>query len=265
MSHYAIMTHLAAVDSPSPGMLRERFAVDLPERAVTIIHLTIANPGHISAVGGHFMANSSRTALEDQEKNLIDAYMDCAEAAWKTLVDRRIYEWKISFGLWAGLGAFAGFILKGSTSLEPATVIVVSVLLVIAGGVYTFWWTPAVRKRDAEEHATANYFWDLVEGRMDTYSRRRMISKEFADKRKKCWRFFPYSHWSSGSQVALTWALVLVALISILPKPTTRYVWAPIGIGVVVIFLFCVVLDFTRKADPDPKPVPDAADSNAGH
>ncbi len=214
------------------------------------------------------MGASPRTDLAAPEKELVDAYMNCAEAAWKSLVDRRIYEWKISFGLWAGLGAFAGFIqarLQQPQQLLPqfdsGPMKVVSVLLVIIGLVYTFWWIPEYRKRDSDDHATAAYFWDKVEDCLGVSSRRKMRSAGFVKEREQYWRFKPYSHWASGSQVVITWALVLVALISVLPKPTAC-VWGLIGFGVVVIFLSCILLDYTWKAKPDP--IPGAADSKTG-
>jgi hypothetical protein len=76
---------------------------------------------------------------------------------------RRGTEWKVSFGIWTALGAFAGLAFRGGHKLPLPALIFVSVLLLAVGSLYTFIWTRGLRERQLRNLKTAHFFLDLGE------------------------------------------------------------------------------------------------------
>lgn len=183
------------------------------------------------------------------EKDQFDAYMLCAEAEWKDMDPRRVYEWKVSFGLWAALGSFAGFVLSGRACLKYSLVIAVSVLLLIAGFLYTFLWIKHIRDYGARNLRAAHYFWDLAEEELGTTSPR----KQYGDTLRSTspWKLEEpatlFTHWASSFQISITWLLIMVALISVLPRACGLGIAC--AITLVVIFACALVeTDRIKKA-----------------
>jgi len=151
------------------------------------------------------MATAPTPEPREFRKDRFDAYMRCAEASWKDMDARRVYEWKVSFGLWTALAVFAGFVLKGDVHLSPRLTTLISCFLVFLGYVYINFWTTGLRDRQLRSHQTAHFFWDLAEDELGV-----------ASVRKKA-QIPPVSllrNWAHGSEIIITCVLIAVALLS---------------------------------------------------
>ncbi len=154
-------------------------------------------------------------SLNQQAKPLdgerIDAYIRLADACWKDADARRVYEWRISLGLWTALAAFAALMLRGEAHPPCSVKVPASLLLIAIDCVYVFPWTKGLRERQKRSLKTAHQFWDLAENELGTESARKEAGKDKKAKlQDKCLLY----HWSHGSQIFITWALTAVALIS---------------------------------------------------
>jgi hypothetical protein len=111
---------------------------------------------------------------ELSKKDRIDAMLQRANAEWKDMDGRRIYEWRVSFALWTATGVFAGLALNRDPKLPPIQhPNVLAGLLCFAGLVYTFSWTKGLRERNLRNLETAFYFWCEVDKQIDAQSPRR--------------------------------------------------------------------------------------------
>jgi hypothetical protein len=110
---------------------------------------------------------SNQGAVELTRKDLVDVMLKLADASWKSMDTRRAYEWKVSFGLWAGLGALAGFLLKGQASPLASwqcwEVVIAALGLVIVAAVHIFVWIRAVHERNHNDVRRAHHYWHMVE------------------------------------------------------------------------------------------------------
>jgi len=170
------------------------------------------------------------------KKERINVMMQRADAEWKDMDGRRIYEWRVSFGLWTGTAALAGLLLNRDPKLPPlAHPYIVAGMLCLAGFVYTFWWTKGLRERGILNLNTAHYFWNEVEKEIGTQS----PSKKCRDENKVPPETI-YFHWASGSQVLITWVIIIIALHAIVPWPCS--VIASVLI-VIIMLLMCLWID----------------------
>jgi len=151
------------------------------------------------------MASDNR---KDFDIDRLEILLKLAEAAWRDFDTRRPTEWKANLALWGGLGLFSGFVLKGEAMVPGHLKVVVSVVLVAIGLVYTFGWTRGQYHRNWQDRKIADYFWDRVEEALGVRSPRPRCSDSRAP---------PHflRNWSRGSQVLITWLFVLMAVASV--------------------------------------------------
>lgn len=195
------------------------------------------------------MSHVMAPVKKEFEKDEFDAYMQCADAAWKDMDQRRVYEWKVSFGLWAALGSFAGFVISGRTCLRYPLVIAVFVLLSIAGFLYTFLWMKHIREYGARSLRNAHYFWDLAEDEFGTTSPRKQCGDRL--RLTSPWKLEEpptlFTHWASLFQISITWLLIMVALISVHPRACGLGISCAIA-SVVILACALVETDRIKKA-----------------
>lgn len=131
--------------------------------------------------------------------------MQCAEASWKDMDARRVYEWRICLALWTGLGALAGFELQNATRLSALQCVAISLLVTLLWYMFSFRWIKGLRERQVRNLRTAHYFWDLAEEELGVESGR---------KKEKPRETSLFEHWSHGSQIIFTLILSAVVLYS---------------------------------------------------
>jgi hypothetical protein len=51
------------------------------------------------------------------DKDKVEFLLKLADASWRDYNERRSIEWKVNFGLWAALGAFAALCFSGRLDL----------------------------------------------------------------------------------------------------------------------------------------------------
>jgi hypothetical protein len=149
------------------------------------------------------------------DKDRISALSKLAEANFHAFERRAGFEWKVTFGLWTGLGLVAGYLLKFDVP-EPndwgKRLVLVScgVLFLI----YAFWWTPGIYERNESDKRKAYSYWDLMLVELG-------LPAESSKTEESKWRpgWFNYSH---GSQVLITLSLLIVVLVIFLSHPNPR-------------------------------------------
>jgi len=164
------------------------------------------------------MSSTAPQGPGDFNKDRVDGYLRCAEASWKDMDTRRVYEWKISLGLWTALGAFAAIMLRGEANLSPCVMAPISLLLLLIGCLYVVPWTKGLRERQLRSLNTFHYFLDRAEDALGTNSARKkfgdVLREEFAGKEAEENLIDILKHWAHGSQIIVTWIFVAVALLS---------------------------------------------------
>jgi hypothetical protein len=68
-----------------------------------------------------------------------DAYLELADRAQHRFDQRREYEWKINFGLWAALGLALGFVLSNDSPISVGMKVGASIVLTMIVAVYLYW------------------------------------------------------------------------------------------------------------------------------
>ena len=91
------------------------------------------------------------------------AFSLLGQAAWERFRDRRAYEWKIFFGVWAGFGTISGFVLGSERSFPQgaatlALLASVSVFLILA-----LIWVPWIQNGNHRDQKTSYYWYSAVE------------------------------------------------------------------------------------------------------
>ena len=145
---------------------------------------------------------------KDFDRDRLEILLKLAEAAWRDFDTRRPTEWRANLALWGALGLFSGFVLKGEATVPGHLKILVSVLLVTIGSVYTFWWTQGQYLRNWQDRKIADYFWDRVEDALKVRSPRPRYSDGSVP-------VHFLKNWSRRSQVSITWLFVLMAIASV--------------------------------------------------
>jgi hypothetical protein len=145
---------------------------------------------------------------KDLDRDGLEILLKLADVSWRDFDGRRPTEWRANLALWGALGLFSGLVLKGETTVPGHLKIVVSVILIVIGGVYTFWWTRGMYKANWDNRNAANYFWDKVEGALEVRFPRPRYSESPAPA-----HFL--RNWSRRSQVSITWLFVLMAVASV--------------------------------------------------
>jgi hypothetical protein len=93
------------------------------------------------------------------KKEKIEVCLKLAEAAWRDYSDRRAIEWKVNFGLWAGLGAFAGFVFQRQGCVNWMYTIMVCGLIISLLFVYACLWKKEIQKRNKLDVDAARLYW----------------------------------------------------------------------------------------------------------
>jgi hypothetical protein len=96
--------------------------------------------------------------ITPEQKNEIDAFMRLNEFRFNRWQNRRIYEWRVNFALWAWMAAAIYYLkLDHKTSPPPLCVaMIVAVVIVLFHG----WWVQTNWKRNMKDINQAFYFWD---------------------------------------------------------------------------------------------------------
>jgi hypothetical protein len=59
-----------------------------------------------------------------EEKDIAEILFKLAEQKWQEYNSRRSYEWKVNFGIWAGIGIFSGFCIKENIRFDNILIII---------------------------------------------------------------------------------------------------------------------------------------------
>src|SRR5262245_34687066 len=102
------------------------------------------------------------------DRDRVDALLKLADASWRDYNERRSIEWKVNFGLWAGLGALGGFVFQRESAPAPWISFTASTILAIAFLVYTWLWKAEIQKRNRLDLNNAAYYWAEIDKELNT-------------------------------------------------------------------------------------------------
>jgi hypothetical protein len=148
------------------------------------------------------------TEESPSEKLKIETLLKLAELSWKSMDQRRAYEWKVNLALWPALALFAGAQLRGDilhvTNGAYPWIVLFCLLTILA--VYVFLWSAGMHKRQGDDIGDAHEYLNLVESeiKLPLVTRRCQRSKDF--KKQSMWE-----NWSRSTQMAITGLLVILA------------------------------------------------------
>jgi hypothetical protein len=146
---------------------------------------------------------------ELSSKDRIKLLLKLADAAWRDFDQRRSYEWKINFALWAALGSFAGFLFKGGPKIYGMRAYSVYAILFLIGCIYTLLWTRGLKRRNYEDQAAAHHYWSQADKVIGVASPRVRSQFQAASSRPLV------KTWSHFSQVAITSLFLIIAALAV--------------------------------------------------
>ena len=147
--------------------------------------------------------------MDKDKMDKIEILLKLAENAWRDYSTRRSIEWKANFGLWAGLGAFSGFVFQQNTFINWRYSAVVGVLLYLTIGVYIVFWKKEIQSRNTKDLDAAHYYWNAVDKQLETIPPKIRYRKESVN---ESWRS------THLSQVIITVIFVVLAMLAVLSK-----------------------------------------------
>jgi hypothetical protein len=100
------------------------------------------------------------SVIPEWNKDKASVYMDLAKMAQDSFFNRRVYEWKIAFGLWAGIGALTYFVISNKDKLagfDPHSL--GWIYLCFAAVWFVFWLIPLRRAFEGDKLFKHYYMW----------------------------------------------------------------------------------------------------------
>lgn len=156
-----------------------------------------------------------------------EIYLDLAKLAQQSFENRRIYEWKVAFGLWTGLGAFTYFAIQYAAPLPTWAILCLAVTYVGTAAIWGVIWQPSLRTAHDCDKAWKHYYMHRAEDRPSN----RRARDPWRDETKRP----PYE---TRDEIRVAWK-----------QPWT---WAQTG--VTVVFLFMSFILIVCKSSPPPTP-----------
>jgi hypothetical protein len=114
------------------------------------------------------MASDERAERRLENRDKVDFLLKLADVAWRDYSDRRTIEWKVNLALWAGLGAFGGFMFQLQTRPPILVGLTLTILLVFVFLIYVFFWKAEIQERNTRDLNNANYYWTAADHELGT-------------------------------------------------------------------------------------------------
>jgi len=146
---------------------------------------------------------------EDDLRLWIDTRFRLGDAYWRDFNERRSYEWKVNFGLWAALFSFAAIVAKGDLSLSSMLGSLITVIIIVVFLVYWLLWLPGLRRRNFKNLKNAYDEWNAVREKL------KIPFKATEDEPKLTRPIAVWIHWAHGSQLIVTLLFATAALVAI--------------------------------------------------
>ncbi len=168
---------------------------------------------------------------EDIRSLRVGALLKLSESVWKEIENRRSFQWKVSFGVWTALAAFAGTMLRGELTPPEGAKTFVCIMIAAIAFIYIVVWIPSVEVRQKENIATLNRLRNHVEDELELrpefpprhvqWRRLRGLLKRrqkliaFLGELEKLWGEQKLISYASVTQFIVTGALTAIALFAL--------------------------------------------------
>jgi hypothetical protein len=97
-------------------------------------------------------------------KDRASVYIDLAKMAQGSFQDRRVYEWKIAFGLWTGIAALTYFVVSSKDRLSSFPTHYLGWIYVTFGAVWLAFWLIPLRRAFELDKRYKHYYMQRAEG-----------------------------------------------------------------------------------------------------
>lgn len=102
-------------------------------------------------------------ASGDQDKDLSGTYVELAKLSQESFLNRRSYEWKVAFGLWAGIALLTNFVISNDDKVDvPLCLLGFSYVLFV--GLWLAFWQAPMRRAFEQDKQWKHYYMDRAEG-----------------------------------------------------------------------------------------------------
>lgn len=143
--------------------------------------------------------------MNDTEKNLAELFVAQMDLYYSNFDRRRVYEWKLSLGIWTALAAFIALTFEGKIVLPSTPLLLVAVLLGLLLSTHAFFLIMVTNANDIDKGKAHFCEEQLIKITKANYLADEKISKALTSARK-------FGYWS----VAVHLAIDLILLSSIL-------------------------------------------------
>jgi len=126
-------------------------------------------------------------------------YIALAELSQESFLNRRLYEWKVNFGLWSSIGLWTYFSLSNPTVLANLSVPFVGAAYLIIAIIYILFWQIPIRKGSEADKQWKHFYMHSAEG----LNPERPTSKGYSIMK---WNQSFYTFAQSGFTIALLFA-----------------------------------------------------------
>jgi hypothetical protein len=156
---------------------------------------------------------SKEQKVKDEQDKRTEMLFKLSETCWTEFETRRTYEWKVSFGLWAGLGIIAGFALKEDITLAiPIWGIVLFLFLILLA---YLWWHIGLRWSNKRDQDKRHEYYRIIHKNLGFYETGADVKIDLfvTPEAKTIWQKLRRI-WAHGAQLLITVSfLVFLAFI----------------------------------------------------
>ena len=107
----------------------------------------------------------------EEKKDSPSIYLDLAKMAQASTFNRRSYEWKITYGLWTGIGLLTYFVLSNSERISNFPSTFLGILYLIFSLLWLFLWQAPLRRAHLQDTLFKHYYMHRAEGREANWPR----------------------------------------------------------------------------------------------
>jgi hypothetical protein len=133
-------------------------------------------------------------------KDKVEALFKLEDSTWREFHQRRSYEWKINFALWASLGTISGFVIKESLELTPWVWVGIAVLF----SAYV-WWQYGLFTSNKMDQEKRNCYLQAVREDIGVELPEHLLKRPHTSGKTF------YENWSHSTQIAITLVLLMFA------------------------------------------------------
>jgi hypothetical protein len=134
-----------------------------------------------------------------ENKDKVDFLFRLEESSWREFNERRSYEWKINFALWAGLGTLSGFSIKENIQFSWLIWLGLSLIFFVF-----LWWHHGLFIANQINKKSKGIYLDEIRNKIGLD-----FPADLNNRPKTAGKYF-FTNWSQGTQIVITFLFLFL-------------------------------------------------------